>query len=1355
MNNLVNIVTSDKGWILERLAREIASRISYVRYSDRISSKALITYYITYSCRKCQVTQLEMAYFAHVEPDPATTKKFFSVAEQVQHCVCHSELYNKILQEHGITHVTTINPGVDLDTFMPKLRIGVVGRTYHTGRKGEAIIAELLDIDWIDWHFTGEGWPKPALYIPNEEMPEFYRTMDYILVPSLYEGGPMCVAEALACGTEVIAPPVGWVPQFPHIEYKTGDANDLRRVLTALYQKKCDLRTNVENLTWDAWAEKHDRLFQELAKSVDKKILKISNFTPPITTPVAIILHGSEKKDKGGPSSRAPRTADLLSQDTNYMAKLCYSENFFPTQYDLIHVYNLCRLQTCKRCVEYAFKNMKPVVLSPIFLDLSEEYYFENIKNIFAQFYNDEDLKYRILCLSNKRDTAIASKQKYVELYPGYFDIIRSITDKSDYIIFLSEHEKRLFTEIGIKVSNWSIIHNPVDSELFINTSCDLFFQKYGVKDYVLCVARLETRKNQLMLAYALKDMNIPLVFIGHGSDKQYIELLHKYAPQNTLFIDRLEVNSPLLASAYAGAKVYCQPSWAEGASLSALEAAASGCTLVLSNRSSEHEYFGNYAHYCNPFSLESIRNEVIEAYNNPISILKKKEQQNFIAKKYSWNEHIKKTSSVYDEVLHSNKLNYKIHPVVVPGKKIYIDVTSSANRNGPPSGIARVEYYYAKKIFEQYSENVQLIVWNSSYRSFIPVNYDQLIDNSFKKLRNSEAPIRLLNQDSTRPYDNIDFQSGSLLLILGGAWITNSNYNNDVRATALTCKLNLCYFIHDIIQAKFAHWFPHGIGKQFTDNCKKVIKEADFLLVNSQCTANDVLEFSNIHNLPCPPIEKVRFGDNIQNPYELKDPELEPILNLIKSDPFILCVSALDIRKNHALLHNIWRKMIQEYGKVKTPHLICVGSKGWNIDTFLDSLTHDELVNNHIHIFHNIEDEILDWLYRRCIFTVYPSLYEGWGLPVAESLAYGKVCIAANAGSIPEICPEYTDLIDPLDFIGWYKTITQYIFVKECLKRREVQIKEYKIYSWETSSKNLFSILNKKYCADNNKFPCCFYNKNYNFVNLNNEITQFLAGGWGAVEDKGLWTVGTIASMVMRLWMENVPAKLLLECRCDMPLDQTLEIDININTIHTSYLHISSGKGQYEIIIPASNQEQCNFSDVQINFFIKNPYRPIDFKHGSTDKRLLGFFLSSIEIIKCNEEDILLEKIRQQIDKIVPTCGPIFIDILKTRQDLVQTFLTSQYAAEKILFWAWRFGCHENENLLIYKKNLFYALKRMHSTSYDKNDKNYTMLIHSLWLSRDDLHEFSPETREGRQKIKSWFIKYGINEYNLNEFLI
>lgn len=268
----VHIKVSDTGWILEKMASEIARRLKYVGYGLDEDPAADIQYYVTYSCRTRRVSRVEIAYFTHLENEQNARAKFFEVASSIEHCVCMSASYAEVLRTAGCAQQSKIPPGVDLDTFAPVVRIGVVGRTYHTGRKGEQLVAQMMDIPGIEWYFTGQGWPGVARHLRPEDLPGFYRSLDYVLVSSLVEGGPMCVIEALACGVEVIAPPIGWVPEFPHLEYRTGDAFDLRRVLMQVVDEKQNLRRNVLDRTWENFGHAHDRLFRRLADAYRIKL---------------------------------------------------------------------------------------------------------------------------------------------------------------------------------------------------------------------------------------------------------------------------------------------------------------------------------------------------------------------------------------------------------------------------------------------------------------------------------------------------------------------------------------------------------------------------------------------------------------------------------------------------------------------------------------------------------------------------------------------------------------------------------------------------------------------------------------------------------------------------------------------------------------------------------------------------------------------------------------------------------------------------------------------------------------------------------------------------------------------------
>ena len=248
-----HITIADRGWILEKLASEIAVRSNLVSVSTVPDPSADLQYYINYSCRRRRVGPVEIAFFTHSERDEAARKRYFDIAADVEHSVCMSKRYADELGEAGIKDVTTITPGVDLDAFVPKVRIGVIGRTYHTGRKGESLVADVMDIPGIEWRFTGQGWPGKSTFVDGAKMPDFYNDLDYVLIPALYEGGPMSVLEGLACGVPIIASDVGWVDEYPHIPFENGNSQSLRAVLTRLVDERLKLRTSVEYRTWAAW----------------------------------------------------------------------------------------------------------------------------------------------------------------------------------------------------------------------------------------------------------------------------------------------------------------------------------------------------------------------------------------------------------------------------------------------------------------------------------------------------------------------------------------------------------------------------------------------------------------------------------------------------------------------------------------------------------------------------------------------------------------------------------------------------------------------------------------------------------------------------------------------------------------------------------------------------------------------------------------------------------------------------------------------------------------------------------------------------------------------------------------------
>lgn len=1015
----VSIVLSDHSVIFKRLGAELQDRIEGIDLNDAPDPSADINYYITSACRKCPMPTLEMGLFPHMERTPERQKLFIETARELDLSVCMSAIYRDFLKENGIGNTTLILPGVDLERFRPKLRIGVVGNASNTDHKDEGLIARLMDMEAIDWHSTGTGWPWSGGPIPEPDLPDFYRSMDFILVPEFYERGPMCVPEALAVGTPVITSDVNGMPEFPHIPFLSGDSEDLRRALTEQLELKNKLRISIENYTWDAYAEAHDRAFHDLMQRADKSgHSRKAVQAAPFVQPVRLLLHGHEATTLGGPTVRVPHTAKALrAQGVPATAGSHAPTETVPE--DIVHLFNVWHPHTALAAMRQIKQTGKKVIFSPIYIDLGER-----------DFWHGQLPDLPLEDLDALAQTYAAAKAhqhgrgRLAEAVPGYNAMVREMLDMADHVIFLSDIERRALEAIGAVVEDdrASLIRNPVDANLWTDGAPELFRDTYlkdlpGPQDYVVCVGRIETRKNQLLLARAVRDLPIRLVLIGHDSDPSYAEKVRQAAGDEMLIVGRLEHGGKMLRSALKGARAFVLPSWAEGASLAALEAAAAGANMVLSDRSSEREYFGDLAHYCDPGDPESIQ-AAIEA-----AMATEKDQakalQDLVTKQNSWARYAEDTAKVYACAATASVRKTKA-PAPTPRvtSKMVFDITTLAHHTGQTTGISRAEATLAKT-FQEVGQDPTFICWNDSINRFIEM------PGHFARLHQAAKYCR--HFDSAADAPNLNLPRDCTVIVQGNAWMQNEHYVRGLEDLKMATDCSLYSIIHDLAPIRFPFWFDRDYAPKFQSNFLHLVTISDKILTTSEKCTTDVHDLLRATEQPCPPIGMIRWGDSDLTSVHGENEHAPGSVRAAFTDKkFVLAVGAIHMRKNYEMLYRVWARFADEDAN-RDLHLVIVGGVSRNGQELADRIDADPRVNDRIHILSGIEDADLAWLYETCLFTALPSHYEGWPLPVAESLVHGKLCLASSASSVPEIAPEVVEHIDPEDFVSWHAKISFY----------------------------------------------------------------------------------------------------------------------------------------------------------------------------------------------------------------------------------------------------------------------------------------------------------------------------------------
>jgi glycosyltransferase involved in cell wall biosynthesis len=128
----------------------------------------------------------------------------------------------------------------------------------------------------------------------------------------------------------------------------------------------------------------------------------------------------------------------------------------------------------------------------------------------------------------------------------------------------------------------------------------------------VVCIGRIERLKNQAMLLYALRDLDVDVTLVGASYDAEYLAVCRRWTSARTRFVDRLPLDE--LRALLGRTAVHVLPSWGDLPGLVSLEAAAAGARVVVGNRGSEREYVGPDAGYADPLDPDSIRAAVVAA---------------------------------------------------------------------------------------------------------------------------------------------------------------------------------------------------------------------------------------------------------------------------------------------------------------------------------------------------------------------------------------------------------------------------------------------------------------------------------------------------------------------------------------------------------------------------------------------------------------------------------------------------------------------------------------------------------------------------------------------------------------------
>jgi hypothetical protein len=250
---LLKIIYPNDNWILGKIGQELLKA--------NITLKADVTYYINWMYWKhlnsCSKSECDIVFFTHIDKDSD-----ISVLKRADWIFCMSEHGRHELKKYKLDSRAKVIAGFGLSVEDRKIRLGIAGRPYENGRKGQQLISNLykvLDKDIFEFVFASD-WQLPGRVSNN-----FFYDIDWLFIASESEGGPMDVLNAKALNISVISKDIGFMYSLKDEDDIIYENYDVLALKLKQLEEKINSRKKLLSVhNWDNFIDWHKKEFRKI-----------------------------------------------------------------------------------------------------------------------------------------------------------------------------------------------------------------------------------------------------------------------------------------------------------------------------------------------------------------------------------------------------------------------------------------------------------------------------------------------------------------------------------------------------------------------------------------------------------------------------------------------------------------------------------------------------------------------------------------------------------------------------------------------------------------------------------------------------------------------------------------------------------------------------------------------------------------------------------------------------------------------------------------------------------------------------------------------------------------------------------
>ena len=270
-------------------------------------------------------------------------------------------------------------------------------------------------------------------------------------------------------------------------------------------------------------------------------------------------------------------------------------------------------------------------------------------------------------------------------------------------------------------------------------------------------------------------------------------------------------------------------------------------------------------------------------------------------------------------------------------------------------------------------------------------------------------------------------------------------------------------FFVHDLTPITHPEFCRAGESARHIARMRTILTTGAGIVANSIVTLDELSRFADASGWAMPPSIAAPLGCRLPNGDRASEVggrvlgvgSRRPDIGYRKLEigrrsptsysrspiegPYFVMLGTIEPRKNHWMALHVWRRLVERRGSA-APKLIIIGQRGWECENVLDLLERSTLLRGVVSELPGCSDTELVCRLRGARALIFPSMDEGYGLPLVEALSLGVPVIAGDLPVFHEVAGNIPDYLDPLDGPGWISCIEDYCLPDSPLRRAQLE---------------------------------------------------------------------------------------------------------------------------------------------------------------------------------------------------------------------------------------------------------------------------------------------------------------------------